>query len=119
MGGLASFSSPAIANDVVYVGSGDGHLYAFTNGQMPYIDFVVTAKEIGSNKPEPYIFLAALKRAGVSASEAIYIGDQYETDVVGAKGAGIKPILIDRYDLSLEVGDCPRIHSLIEVAQYL
>lgn len=86
-------------------------------GLAPYIDFVVTAKEVGSNKPEPPIFLAALERAGVDASEAVYVGDQYETDVVGARGVGIAPVLIDRYDLVPEVSDCPRIHSLSEVVR--
>ncbi|UCD54364.1 MAG: HAD-IA family hydrolase [Dehalococcoidia bacterium] len=84
-----------------------------------YLNFIVTAKEIGVDKPQPPIFLAALERAGVNASEAVYIGDQYETDVVGARGVGIKPVLIDRYDLMPEVTDCPRIHSLSEVIQYL
>lgn len=85
----------------------------------PYLDFVVTAKEAGASKPEPPIFLLALEQAGVNASEAVYVGDQYQTDVLGARGVGIKPILIDRYDLLPEVSDCPRIHSLTEVAQYL
>jgi len=88
-------------------------------GLATYLDFVVTSAEAGADKPEPPIFLAALERAGVNASEAAYIGDQYETDVVGARGVGIKPILIDRYDLLPEVSDCPRIHSLTELAQYL
>jgi len=88
-------------------------------GIDPYLDFVVTAKEAGANKPEPPIFLAALERAGVNASEAIYVGDQYDIDVIGARGVGIKPILIDRYDLMPEVSDCPRIHSLTELPQYL
>jgi len=87
-------------------------------GLAPYLDFVVTAEDVGSNKPEPPIFLAALERAGVNASEAIYVGDQYETDVVGARGVGINPVLIDRYDLMPEVKDCLRIHNLTELAQY-
>jgi len=97
----------------------DMNLICGNLGLAPYIDFVVTAKEVGSNKPEPPIFRLALERAGVNASEAVYVGDQYETDVVGARGVGIAPILIDRYDLMPEVSDCPRIHSLTEVAQYL
>ena len=88
-------------------------------GLESYLDFIVTAKEIGADKPQPPIFLAALERAGVDASEAVYVGDQYETDVVGARGVGIEPILIDRYDLMPEVNDCPRIHSLTEVVRYL
>jgi len=88
-------------------------------GLESYLDIIVTAKDVGANKPAPPIFLAALERAGVDASEAVYIGDQYETDIIGAKGVGIKPILIDRHDLMSEVSDCPRIRSLSEVAQYL
>jgi len=82
----------------------------------PYLDFVVTVEEVGVGKPEPPIFLAALEQAGVKASEAVYVGDQYQTDVVGARGVGITPILIDRFELEPEVSDCPRIHSLTELA---
>jgi len=93
----------------------DMNLISSDLGLAPYLDFVVTSREVGADKPAPPIFLAALERAGVAASEAVYVGDQYETDVVGARGVGIKPILIDRYDLVPEVSDCPRIHSLSEV----
>ena len=88
-------------------------------GMEPYLDFVVTSGAVGADKPEPAIFLAALERAGVNASQAIHVGDQYKLDVVGARGVGINPILIDRYDLYPEVGDCPRIRNLTELAQYL
>ena len=40
LGSTKSDSSPVIASDTVYVGAGDGYVYAFTNGQMPLIDFV-------------------------------------------------------------------------------
>ena len=88
-------------------------------GLEPYLDFVVTSKEAGADKPKPPIFLAALDKAGVNASEAVHVGDQYKMDVIGARGVGIKPILIDRYDIYPEVSDCPRIHSLAELAQHL
>jgi putative hydrolase of the HAD superfamily len=88
-------------------------------GLEPYLDFVVTSGEVGSDKPEPTIFLAALARAGVNASEAVHVGDQYKLDVVGARGVGISPVLIDRYDLYLDTSDCPRIRNLTELAQYL
>jgi putative hydrolase of the HAD superfamily len=87
-------------------------------GLDPYLDFVVTSREVGADKPAPPIFLAALERARVDASEVVYIGDQYQTDVVGARGVGIEPILIDRYDLMPEVSDCPRIQGLTALAQY-
>jgi len=88
-------------------------------GLEPYLDFVVTSEEVGANKPSPPIFLAALAKAGVEPSEAVHVGDQYDLDVVGARGAGISPVLIDRYDFSPEVSDCPRIRTLPELTQHL
>lgn len=88
-------------------------------GLEPYLDFVVTPQQVGADKPKPPIFLAALDRAKVEASQAVHVGDQYKLDVIGARRVGINPILIDRYDLYPEVGDCPRIRDLTELAQYL
>jgi HAD superfamily hydrolase (TIGR01549 family) len=88
-------------------------------GLEPYLDFVITSGEVGADKPRPPIFLKALEMAGVNASEAIYVGDQYGTDVIGARGVGINPVLIDRYNIASEISDCPRISSLAELTQYL
>ena len=88
-------------------------------GLEPYLNFVVTSKEAGADKPKPPIFLAALDKAGVNASEAVHVGDQYKLDVIGARAVGINPILVDRYDIYPKVSDCPRIHSLTELAQHL
>ena len=88
-------------------------------GLQCYLQFTISSKEVGVDKPHPPVFLAALERARVDASAAIYVGDQYETDVVGARGVGIKPILIDRHDLLPEVSDCPRIHTLSELFEHL
>jgi putative hydrolase of the HAD superfamily len=88
-------------------------------GLGPYLDFTVTSGEAGSDKPQPEIFMLALKRAGVPATEAIHIGDQYRIDAMGARGAGIKPIIIDRNGLYPEITDVPRIRSLDEVFDYL
>ena len=84
-----------------------------------YIDFVVTSGEAGEDKPAPAIFLAALKKAAVTPAEAIHVGDQYAVDVVGARGVGIKALLIDRDGTSPEVKDCPRLRSLAEVLPYI
>jgi putative hydrolase of the HAD superfamily len=95
----------------------DGHCNEL--GLTPYIDFALTSSEIGAEKPHPPIFLAALERAGVSASEAIHVGDQYHSDVVGAKGVGINPLLLDRDGFWEGVNDCPRIRSLGEIVNYV
>ena len=88
-------------------------------GLESHIDFTVTSGEVGVDKPDPLIFLAALERARVNAAETIHVGDQYKVDVIGARGVGIAPILMDRYNLHPEVSDCPRIVSLTELNKYL
>jgi len=95
----------------------DGHCQEL--GLTPYMDFALTSSEIGAEKPHPPIFLAALERAGVSASEAIHVGDQYHSDILGAKSVGINPLLLDRDGFWENVEDCPRIRSLAEVVNYL
>lgn len=88
-------------------------------GLEPYINFVITPYDAGADKPNPQIFRTALAKAAVNANEAIYIGDQYKVDMLGARSAGIKALLLDRYDLSSDVKDFPRITSLSEIEQYL
>ena len=84
-----------------------------------YLDIAVTMKDVGVGKPDPAIFLAALERAQVAAAAAIYVGDQYESDVVGARRVGMQPVLIDRYDVMTDVRDCPVIHSFHEVPAFV
>ncbi len=55
----------------------------------PLLDVVVDSTVVGISKPEAGIFHAALSRLGVSPEEAIYVGDTYSDDVVGAKGVGM------------------------------
>jgi len=88
-------------------------------GMESYIDFIVTPFETGADKPSPVIFRAALNKANVRAEEAIYVGDQYKSDILGARGVNMQAVLIDRYNLASEVNDCPRITSLNELSQYL
>lgn len=88
-------------------------------GLQPYLDYYITSFEVGYDKPRPEIFLAALNKAKVKPEEVIYIGDQYDLDIVGARGVGMKTILIDRKDWFPEINDCPRIQSLAEIVKHI
>ncbi len=88
-------------------------------GLSAWLQVMVTSQEVGFNKPQPEIFQEALKQAGVKSSEAIYVGDQYQIDVVGANEAGMQGILLDRGGYFEETTDSPRIRSLTEVAKHL
>ncbi len=62
----------------------------------PLLDGVVTSAEAGARKPSPEIFERALALAGVSAEQAIHVGDSVDEDLAGARAAGIEPVLIAR-----------------------
>ena len=84
-----------------------------------WLEIVVTSKDAGVNKPQPEIFLEAINRAGVQPAEALYIGDQYQVDILGANGAGMKGILLDRNDHYQRIKDSPRIQHLTEISGLL
>ena len=89
-------------------------------GLEPYLDFTVTSGEVGRGKPHPPIFLTALERAGVvEPREVLHVGDSYASDIIGARGVGIHPLLLDRDGTQTHVTDCPRIASLMEVVEHL
>jgi putative hydrolase of the HAD superfamily len=61
-----------------------------------YFDFAVISAQIRRAKPDPELFLTALRRADAIPDYALHIGDSYVLDVLGARAAGITPILLDR-----------------------
>lgn len=83
------------------------------------LDIVVTSQDAGFTKPQPEIFRHALGMAKVRPAEAVYVGDQYQVDIIGAKQAGMKGILLDRDGYYKEKLDCPKVKSLKELAGYL
>ena len=80
-------------------------------GLMSYFSSVTYSQEAGANKPDPAPFRLALQRAGCEPGDAVHIGNWYEDDVVGARGVGIAPVLVDRDDRRPDA-DCPRIQDL-------
>jgi putative hydrolase of the HAD superfamily len=64
-------------------------------GLLAHFEEVIDSELVGCEKPDPRIFLTALERMGLSPAEALYVGDIYEVDVVGARRAGLDVILLD------------------------
>jgi len=87
-------------------------------GFTGYFTYNVTSFEAGYDKPQPQIFQLALKRARATAAEALFVGDQYDLDVVGARNAGITPILIDRDGAGTNY-DCIVISDLSQVMDHI
>ena len=64
-------------------------------GLLDYFAVVLDSQLVGVEKPDPAIFRLALERLGVAAADALYVGDLYEVDVVGARAAGMDVVLVD------------------------
>ena len=56
----------------------------------PLLTTIVDSGRVGVHKPDPRIFTLALRRIGCAPAEALYVGDSFEKDVVGARGAGLR-----------------------------
>jgi HAD superfamily hydrolase (TIGR01509 family) len=65
-------------------------------GLAPFFDAVAISALVGASKPDPRPFATALDALGVDAAGAVHVGDTYGEDVVGARAAGVRPILVDR-----------------------
>ena len=88
-------------------------------GLASYLGLIVTSREVGHEKPHAPIFLAALEQARAQAASTIYVGDHYDTDVVGAQRVGMKGVLLDRHDSYRQVTDCHRIRTLADLVHCL
>ncbi len=89
-----------------------------TLGLRRYLPTIVVSGVVGVSKPNPEIFRIALREAGAEASESLHVGDVYDADVLGARNAGIKGLLLDR-DGSQAGLDCPRVNTLSDIYQHL
>ncbi len=65
-------------------------------GFGPLIDTVVCSAAVGLHKPDPRIFELACTRLGVDPSECVHVGDHFYSDILGARTAGLRAVLIDR-----------------------
>ncbi|OFW13702.1 MAG: hypothetical protein A3F69_05005 [Acidobacteria bacterium RIFCSPLOWO2_12_FULL_66_10] len=82
------------------------------------VDVVFDSHDEGVEKPDPRFFRIALERTGADPLTTIHVGDLYHVDVVGARAAGIRPVLLDTADLYTDC-DCTRVRSLTELVDIL
>jgi HAD superfamily hydrolase (TIGR01509 family) len=73
---------------------------------------------IGHEKPHPAIFAAALRAMKVAPEHAVYVGDVYAVDYLGARNAGMQAVLFDVAGAYRERG-LPRVESLQELQELL
>jgi putative hydrolase of the HAD superfamily len=74
-----------------------------------FLTHFLTPKEINAHKPEPEFFINAANVIGVNPVECCMIGNNYESDIKGAKQTGMKTILITK-----SKGDFPAADFVID-----
>jgi putative hydrolase of the HAD superfamily len=85
-------------------------------GLLEYFDFAYVAAEVKAWKPDPRIFDQALKMTNASPERVIYIGDNFYADIMGARNAGIQPVLLDEKGIFPEA-ECAVISELGELME--
>ena len=93
------------------VSNADGRAAAIlqATGLAPSLEVIVDSHHEGVEKPDAEIFRRALARLGVRAEDSIFVGDIVSIDVVGARNAGLRPVLLDAAGAYRDVEDCARI----------
>ena len=84
------------------------------HGIGEFFEFSLAAGEVNLFKPDPGVFEHGLQRVHLSAHEVIYVGDNYYADVVGARAAGLQPVLYDPLGVFPDP-DCATIKSFDEL----
>jgi len=90
------------------------------SGLLPYFRSVVISGEVGVAKPWEEIFRTALDEMHLLPRNAVYVGDRYEVDILGARAVGMRPVYIREYHTAgeppkdIEI-DAPTIENLLDL----
>ncbi|GGA46335.1 HAD family hydrolase [Psychrobacillus lasiicapitis] len=63
---------------------------------VPYFDHILISGAFGRGKPDPSIFEHALDLVGITADEALMVGDNLMTDILGSSKVGMRSVWINR-----------------------
>lgn len=102
------------------ISNSDGHMAERLAkvGLGKYFEHVIDSGNVGYEKPAPQIFQAALAAVSVAADRALYLGDIYSIDYLGAQKAGMGAMLMDVAGV-YTTRNVPRIESLLDLNKAL
>lgn len=97
------------------ISNSDGHMAErlASLGFATYFEHVIDSGNVGYEKPAPQIFQAAVHAMSVVPQRALYLGDIYSVDYLGAENAGLKAMLMDVAGV-YATRSVPRVESLEE-----
>ena len=80
-------------------------------GLRDYFDTIILSEDAGVNKPSPLYFDYAFKVSGACRETTLMIGDNLQTDIMGALSSGIDALLFNRWNV--ETSDCPQTPTFV------
>jgi putative hydrolase of the HAD superfamily len=85
-----------------------------TIGLLDAVGPVFSAEAIGARKPDPRAFLTVCAALDAAPDSVLYVGDEHEIDVLGARSAGLHAVLLDRLGTA-PAGESAVIRSLADL----
>lgn len=89
------------------------------SGLRNYFDTIILSEDAGANKPSKAFFDYALAKSGASVDATMMIGDNLQTDIIGARDMGLDTILFNRWDIPPSDIPTHTVAALSEIMQIL
>lgn len=80
-------------------------------GLRDYFDTIILSEDAGANKPSPLYFDYALRQSGATRQTTLMIGDNLQSDILGALNAGLDALLFNRW--AINKADIPQAPTFI------
>lgn len=108
----------AMGYDLHVISNADGTIerQLVEKNLRPFFGHVIDSHVVQVEKPDPRIFQMALDRAGCHPREALYVGDIYHVDVLGAQSVGMQAVLLDPFS-DWESAPCEKVPDLLVLAR--
>ncbi len=90
---LAKHFKLGITSDTAYTSGRTLRKLLESDDLLKYFSAFTYSDEIGRSKPHSDAFKSTLKQFGVKPDEVIHVGDNEDTDIKGAKNAGMSAVI--------------------------
>ena len=99
----------------------NGNTYPERCGLEGYFTFVVFSQDVQVEKPDPRIFEITAQRAGCEFTQLLHVGDSLETDIAGARNAGVSSVWLNREGVLNDTETRPdyEVASLTEIPEII
>lgn len=88
-------------------------------GLQTFFEVTIVSSDYSFHKPDPRMFKMALEQLGTSPAQALFVGDSWSRDILGAQSAGIKTILINRGNYDYDFKGSPEPDGIITSLEQL